>query len=401
MHNKYDHILSLLLSSVIACGCTQDFADFEIEVPTQQKDYIFFNANVPTTRGNMHTSEMLDKDFCVLGYRYAATWESEQQQARQDKRITYTNNLNELVLNTNTSADNYMGVFPPEASGIPTTATVTYANSIHAYDNVQEWQNKLKYAFFAWYPSTHSNISVYGDGYDSDSKSEEGNPHLTYTLPDNRTDMCDIMTDCHIDYMKTDGITVSLNMEHRLSALDVRVNSRVNGKALKESYSNVEAWKNIADDADVDIDVYSMMLTLDKIYTKATIPLNTEDETLKMAGSEAAEKTYTVGSTDAVLTKVNYSLDEKDAVSLFQDGNMLILIPQTDKLKATVSLTYKLTCNGYTHTETFEQNAECNLSGLTRGNFRYLLITVSKSGLSVQPSREANWTPVDVKHEFE
>ena len=130
---KNSKILFLIFALVALWSCEQNIVDdnTEVDVEIPKYGYIFFNTE-KSTRAELLKGK-LEKDFSVLGYKYPAVndWNTVKVQAKQSTH----------------------GVFRPNGNTATATAQeVTYADGAHSYDNLQPWDVKSKYAFFAWYP---------------------------------------------------------------------------------------------------------------------------------------------------------------------------------------------------------------------------------------------------------
>ena len=403
--NRFLNILALTFSlATLWIGCAQEDAikfekgDEEIEIQIPQEGYIFFNASMQkNTRGTVIRRE-LHEDFSVLGYRYPSQWSSEAPQARQDKKILYTDDSGQLTSN------NYMGVFHPKGNdNPPSQQTITWKGTFHEYSPLQEWQKNLKYAFFAWYPST---LKANG-GNDS----YEGLPFITYNLPlgtgrDARMNMYDVLTANEVGYTKSNGLSVDLQMVHRLVALDIKAASLINAKALKDTYGDnkttnyISAWdESTLDNSEpVYLKVDDIKLTLNKIKTSARIELNPTFVGKSLTATGELTPTYV---DFAGADRIGYLTTEDDIHSLVGNDEKLILIPQEDPINVTIELDYHITCNG--HTKDFDdvKVEGVKINKLSENTYNYLLINFTKSGLFVKALSNDVWEDVNVKHEFE
>lgn len=403
MKHRFVYTLLIFVSAIASlCSCQHDLEldnDINIDIPIPSEGYIFFSSGIADTRGAATPTGPLTGDFKVLGYRYPATWTAIKPQAKQTLRISYTDNGGNLVDASNTGVDNHVGVFginhatPNYKDSIPGVQTVTYnsANGSFSYEPLQSWQKNLKYAFFAWYPTT----LVANGG----NNAYEGSPYITYTLPVGvdstaRQSMVDVLTACRIDYTKRDGLTVPLKMKHRLAALDIKAESLITASALQETYKS--EFGNVADNAEVVIDVTSLSLTLNGIHTSATIPLDDTDTDKEIEATGSANKTYTgFAATNDVTAG--------EAVSLVGDDELLLLIPQTGNISANVNVSYTVKCGGEEKAFTgVTPSSSITINGLESGVYHYLLLTFTKSGLFVQANKAVTWKDkTDVEHTFE
>lgn len=402
MNKGFVYTLLITVSAIASlCSCQNELEldnNTNIDIPIPSEGYIFFSSGIADTRGTATPAGPLAGDFNVLGYRYPATWEAIKPQASQTLRISYSDNDNTLMDAAQTDVDNHVGVFginhtstPDYGNAKPGVQTVTYdsANGSFSYTPLQSWQKNLKYAFFAWYPTT---LVANGGNIEY-----EGAPYITYKLPEGenraaRQSMVDVLTGCRIDYTKRDGLTVPLKMKHRLAALDIKAKSLITGRALKDTYSG--DFGSVADDAEVVVDVTSLSLTLKGIHTSVNIPLDDTDDSQQMvATGSVLNKTYT--GFDAT-----NDVTAGDPVSLVGNDELLMLIPQDDDIEVSVNVSYTVECSGTSKAFTYSTDATIN--GLEGGVYHYLLLTFTKSGLFVQANKAVTWKDkTDVEHTFE
>ena len=402
--NRFSYIL-LLTSALVSfafCSCNKD-TEFDgeenptVEIPIPAEGYIYFASGMPKTRGQEIKPGPLTHNFSVLGYRYPSSWAAIRPQAKQNLRISYTDNNGKVVSEQDKDKDNHVGVFginhassPNYTNAKPGTQEIQYNNGVHEYTPLQSWQKNLSYAFFAWYPST-----LIANGGNADYI---GNPYITYTLPDGvdkeaRKSMPDVLTACHIDYTKRDGMTVTFKMNHRLAALDIQAQSLITAKALKETYNDV--FGDVADDAEVTVDVTSLSMTLNSIYTTAKIPLNDKDADENIEATNADTKTYT-GFTGTT------GLRNNEIISLVGNDELLILIPQTTSITASLKVEYTIHCHGKSKKLSVDATNPISIAALESGVYHYLLITFTKTGLFVKADKSTSWErEVDVEHSFE
>ena len=400
-------IWTIVVALVALCSCSQEaiIGDEEIPVPVAPEGYIFFDAAMKTNSRGTIMRDNLHADFRVLGYRYPATWSSAATLAQQSSTISFTDNSGTLT-------SEYMGVFHPMVivddketpSQLPTHQQVTWNGTTHSYTNPQEWENNLKYAFFAWYPAT-----LVANGGNSDLI---GKPYITYTLPEGedrvaRQNMHDVLTAERIDYQKRIyGASVVLNMKHRLAGLDIKAGSLINAKGLKETYGTkdadnyVEAWdkETLEDSEAVTLTISDFTLTLENIKTSVKIELNPDYTAngISLTPSGSATKIYTgfEGTTG-----IGYYNSNADLKTLVGNDEKLILIPQNDAIKVSMSMNYTITCKGASKT------LPASVSGITidkleENNYYYLLLNFTKSGLFVKTQVTNLWEEKTIDHTF-
>lgn len=412
MKRIFDILLVFAFLFTTLCSCNQTIelnneGDEEIDIPIPAEGYIFFSSGMSKTRGAEVQPGPLAANFSILGYRYPASWGAIKSQAKQNLRISYTDNNGNVISEQTQNADNHVGVFGIShasntnyATATPGAQEVTYSNGVHSYSPLQNWQKNLKYAFFAWYPA-----SLVANGGNSNY---EGSPYISYSIPTGvdrtaRQNMLDVLTACQIDYTKRDGMTVPLKMNHRLAALDVKVNNLISAKALKETYNSV--FGTVGDGAPVTIDVTAFSLTLNGIHTTAKIPLNDKDANEKIVPSNPVNRTYT-GFAGAS------SIAQNSPKSIVGSDEMLILIPQDTPITVGLSMSYTVTCGGITKAFTVQstnpngtgyQALDIKIEELDEGYFHYLTLSLTKSGLFVHADKAVSWEPAgdDVEHTFE
>lgn len=402
---EFFKILFFVILIVLLGACDEriDLNDTIVDVP--KNGYIFFNTE-RATRAELEKDKLL-KSFNVIGYKYSSSvqggWTTVKVQAKQNGD---------------------MGVF----ASIPQMVVYNSDKKTHSYSNPKEWLPNTRYAFFAWYPtgseSTDLTIDFNNatkDANDNPISSEnvEGEPYITYTLPigtdrDARKKMYDVMTACNLNYFKEMGVSVPLEMEHRLAALDIRGMSMINATALNEAWWKESPKFDVNDE--ISVKVTSLSLSLDPIKASVKIPLNTvidpydediADQQMVADGSLSKEYTGFAGGT------MKYYNAEDDIVDLAAADEKLILIPQHEPITATVEVWYEIYCNGKEITEDklpkdddgkpqaqFYGEKTVTIDELNEGVYHYLLITFTKAGIFVKVAAEKTWAETDIYYEF-
>lgn len=295
------HIILMLMFVAVLTGCEQKilFDDDKNEHIYQlpENGYIFFNSAIPNnTRGSLITTPYLQQDFGVIGYQWDytdanANWEAQEQ------------------------------IKPNLFDNTPQQVTYTYANNIHSYTPIREWETGKRYAFFAYYPNS---IEVSGADV-------EHTPYLTYTLPTNPTDMIDIMTASAIDmdYSSSQGGIVNLAFKHRLSAIDVQMlnlnDPYLTGEDRLPVYIKV---------TDMNIEFNNLRYNTAKLYIDNTIPGHSDEFTT----DGPVEQEYTLFT---ALTEHIPPVETGANVTYVTSGNPLIVIPQKEFLNGTLSFNYQ------------------------------------------------------------
>ena len=397
MNRLYSIFLISALSLAALSSCSQDNVIEDAEeqgtvIPSE--GYIYFDSKLPQTRA-LVPSGPLKHSFNVLGYRYPSSWTAVKPQAKQTLRVSYTDNNGTEILASDKTKDNLVGVFGIEhtegkdyTDEEPGVQTVSYSGGLHSYTPMQGWKKKLFYSFFAWYPT-----SLVANGGNSN---HEGSPYITYTLPDDQASMADVLTACEIDYSMSKGKSVTLQMNHRLSALDIRANSVITAQALLDN--QYTEFAGVQTTSPVTVNITGITLTLNDIYTQATIPLeHTAANGNIVTGSVPADQTYTYSNFSEGKGDVAYNVTS----SVVRDSEMLILIPQSQPIQASISVAYSLSCEDKTKTG-FSASKNFEISDLESGVFHYLELSFTKSGLFVKAEKAVTWeVQPDVEHTFE
>ena len=333
--------------------------------------------------------------FNVLGYRYNGDWDIVKQgESSQVSTVTYTDAGGNITTQSK-------GVFYNNStnSGVQ---EVSWSGTAYEYPDPKQWVPSLVYSFFAWYPADCATVN--GPGVD-------GDPYLTYDLPlptegaandvsaaTARGNMVDLLSACKINHRKVDGMSVPLQMTHRLSALEMKASSLVKAKDLREVYgASYPQWSSLADDAPVTLKITGFALNFNKIATKVKIPLNTRSSSFDYSVLSWKENVkffnnYSVGNEGNNVSSA--------AQTFIKSEDILILIPQTESITASGTIGYTISCGGFT--ASFEDHAETMIPNLSPGGFYRLLFTISKSGLVVKVEKAPSWDSlVEVDHDFQ
>ncbi|MBQ2006387.1 MAG: hypothetical protein II205_02375 [Bacteroidales bacterium] len=356
---------------------------------------IFFDVR-SKTKGVLLNTFPTGEPFNVLGYRYNGDWDVVKQgESSQVSTVTYTDAEGNI-------ATQPKGVFYDSDTNTSGVQEVGWVETAYVYSPLKQWVPSLVYSFFAWYPADCATVN--GPGVD-------GDPYLTYDLPlptegaandvsaaTARGNMVDLLSACKINHRKVDGMSVPLQMTHRLSALEMKASSLVSAKDLREVYGTLYTeWSSLADDAPVTLNITGFALNFNKIATKVKIPLNTRSSSFD----------YSVLSwKENVKFFNNYSVGEEGhnvssaAQTFIKSDDILILIPQTESITASGTIGYTISCGGFT--ASFEDHAETMIPNLSPGGFYRLLFTISKSGLVVKVEKAPSWDSlVEVDHDFQ
>lgn len=304
---RYSAIAFALIAVV---GCEQHeqqpavWGDINIPLDPSQH-YIHFDADI-TTRGALVEGNLLLDDFKVLGYQYPGTWESESVLASPN------------VFDAN-----------PQL--------VEYNGSVFTYGTPKKWTGN-KYSFFGYYPADHSNIK-----YFDNNAVQQGTPYITYTLPDSNdpTELIDVMTASYIDTGVASSASVALQFHHRLCSVDVGAR---NYYEYNHDQDSETANKLVTIEiSSLTLDLTNIVSTTAKIYLDHTIPTELnykptrESISYVMVGPPAwAPNTFDV--------QPNTASDRAIRLVTTQSGenaSSILLLPQTELLHGTVTLTYR------------------------------------------------------------
>lgn len=343
----------------VVTSCQQDET---VEPPLDPtEDYIFFNTEV-ASRGELVT-EMIGRNFGVMGYEYTGDWNTVKVQAKPN------------LFNAQTIEWN-------DTSGV------------HQYKPLKVWKPGYKYTFFGYYPTT---------GIELSGSEVEGVPYLTYTLPDTPADMKDVMTASLYDTDNSASNSVGLTFQHRLVAMNVQArnfNTPYNGNPVYIKLTDVSiTYTNLK-------------------YDKVTLPM---DASLPVARTEATNQTkaYTIlQNGNLLISPTDTSTGETTSVEVSAGQTpptTLILIPQEgtdesdDYLKGNVTFTFDyVDANGnkITIADVAEQPGIRTLpfdlgKSIVAGRKYALLMNFSRTSVTIAIVESGEWTDKDIDIEFE
>ena len=381
----FNRVLASMLV-VISVGCNNDVEvpSNEIDIPLDpSKHYIHFDAGI-TTRGALVEGNILMDDFTVLGYQYPGTWEAEKVLALPN------------VFDTN-----------------PQEVTYDKVGGVFTYGTPKVWTGN-KYSFFGVYPSSHDKIKFFDDG-----EIKQGEPYITYTLPDDNdpTKLIDVMTSSYIDTGVASSASVPLEFHHRLSAIDVGARNYYeydhdNNKDTADKLVTIEITKLI-------VNLTNVVNTSAKIYLDHTIPSvypENQAKASKVYAMVNANTPWAVPTFDVVPNTKEDRAIRLVTTQTGENASSILLIPQTEFLHGALELVYKKKYqddNGnwvYLHegnnTEDFEfapTDLNINFSKqLIEGRRYYIELTFTSDAVSVNIIAADEWDDKDdIRHEFE
>ena len=322
---------SILFAVTMLFGCSNEVdtlipgGEFDIPIDPLQR-FIHFDAdiasNADNTRGALVDGTIMQSDFQVLGYQYAGSWTAEQIFALPNvfdaapQLIEYKDGLFQYKSRK------------IDENGVPTSE----------WDYLPKVWTGNSYSFFAYYPTNHPNIKLFGDG-----NVKQGTPYIQFDLPisSKPTDLIDVMTASYIDTGVASSSSVALKFHHRLSAIDV---------GARNYYKYNHDQNSTTPDKLVTIEITNLTLSLTNIlHTSAKIYLDERVATVPTNQSTRQSIQYVmVGNAEWApnIYDVDPNTASDRAIRLIttQEGknaSSIMLIPQTDLLHGEVSLTYR------------------------------------------------------------
>lgn len=369
--------LTLLYIGFVMCfatACTrQDFVEEGIEIPID--GYIYFNTDV-ASRGTLVTS--LEKsEFGVYAYNYVKDgktyWNSVKAMAKPNVFYKEQIKWNEA--------------------------------GYHDYENKKAWAADSLYTFFGYYP----NDSIY---IKHESNDHEGDPYLTYNLPDSVTEMVDVMTASLYDTDNSQSNQVGLNFKHRLVAMDVQARN------FNEPYN----------DEDVYVKVTSLKMKFNNMKHKGArlmMDASLKKDSLFLSDTTTWKPQYTLvgGSNSVSVPPSGASTGDGEATRLTgidtNPNTTLMFLPQDGEsidedekiyLNGWITFTYRfvkkdgtpLTIqvgneNISTVTQTLPFTTGKNMVAGRKYNFR---MTFSRTIITIAVIESGEWTDKDVDIEF-
>lgn len=322
---------SILFAVLLLFGCNKEVDPInpggEINIPIDPLHrFIHFDADITSnaddTRGALVEGTIMQSNFQVLGYQYPGSWSAEQVFATPNvfdatpQLVEYIGDLFQYKSRT------------IDENGVPT----------NEWDYLPKVWTGNNYSFFAYYPTNHSSIKLFGDG-----NVKQGTPYIQFDLPisSKPTDLIDVMTASYVDTGVASSSSVALKFHHRLSAVDI--GARNYYKYNHDQLSTTPDKLVTIEITSLTLDLTNIMHNSAKIYLDeriATVP-NTKSSResisyVMVGGSEWAPNIFDV--------EPNTASDRAIRLITTQEGenaSSILLIPQTELLHGTVSLTYR------------------------------------------------------------
>lgn len=371
--NRFKYIFIAIVCSAL-CACEhvvtyEEGKENNTDIYIPPYGYIFFDTEL-STRG-VPIENALTDNFYVLGYKYMGDWATIKPQVSQ----------------------NAYGLFTDKPQ------LVMYEKGMHTYTNTKPWSVDSTYSFYAWYPANNDIISWCGAGH-------IGNPYIVYKfrdISDPKTHV-DVMTASVVNHKMDPSIvaskSVSLNMAHRLSSLDILARSYVNAAAL--GYTGSEAR----------VQIESLTLKMDGLlYNTVTIPLHPEDQMVPGNDRNSTSVTFKNFISSAKVIVYNNNSDNIAQITK-NDTTTMFLIPQEQEITCTVTVKYDIVNeNGVSvwdkvykdpaNTPSKTQTQEVKIKRLQERYPYYLLLNFTKAGLNLILLEAESWEDDNVHHEFE
>lgn len=353
MSMKHYIYITLAIALSIVTACTEHPIDQGPQVPESSRSYIFFEPEVKevkATKAAILEGEQFPAaagtDFGVIGYYGSTTLFGEYESA---------------------------------------TARVyrKTEGSTFLYDKLVWWLNRdvnasTRHSFFAFYPYS-INQSVYPNN---------GQPYISYTLPETEADMVDILT-AYTSIARV--LPVPLEFQHRFWALDVEVVNRQTG----DGYSQ----PGVGSLTPPDLHIVSVKLTLAGIPYEGTLAI---DGNLTSTVTSRTTQEYTLHARTATIVKVptdNPETEEKENTASF--GPLLFLPTDVSYDGGTVGYKLDFTFKnhwGDEYTQSFDRSFK--LAKFEPGK-RYKLTIVKNDTEATVGLTVSEWTTQDVTHTFE
>ena len=365
--------------------------------------YMQFSTEV-SSRAQLVT-DMKDKSFGVLGYKYSATtnWATA-------KPVTAPNTFYNLEVESVKNKENGSYNYNYDAYSDPNDER-----------SLKEWEEG-NYSFFAYHPYNANGISL-------SSESTTNTPTLTYTyawlnptnqdswyktgfntnaivdkkivsisvdvvkLYDPTVPVFDVMTAEAIDVNGTGSGTVGLNFKHRMFALEV----------LANNYNETTAGKDAA------AYMSSVVLTLNGLQHRTmTIPMSMQgdEDAPDYGGNAPGSRSFLITNPEDGHIRIPAFNERTDdgrgegvptSISLLgsTNGGYLMLIPQTAGLSGSLHWAELVNFPGNVSTD-FTSNIE-----FKAGRLYQLYINFVGSGITIALIEAGAWDIHDVEHKFE
>lgn len=353
MSMKHNIYITLAIVLTIVAACTERPIDQVPQVPESSRSYIFFEPEVmevEATKAVLVEGETLPAAegtaFGVMGYYNGTSVLGE-----------YENGVAKVYRNSEGGS--------------------------FQYDHLGWWLNRdvnatTKHNFFAFYP-----YSISGN-----VEPNNGNPYISYTLPETEAGMTDILT----AYTSTARVLpVTLAFEHRLWALGVEVVNRQTGDGYSQPGETTLTHP--------DLTIVSAKLTLANIPGAGQIFI---DDDLSCNISSRKTQEYTLNSDPVTISAVDdpatEEIEENSSVSF---GPLLFLPTVLDGVQYKLDFIFKNHW-GDVYTQTFQLRDFKLAEGATsfEPGKRYKLTVVKNDTEASVGLTVTGWDTKDVTHTF-
>lgn len=296
------------VASVVSCTRIEyPVGDNSQEVLVPAGDYIFFDSEV-MTKGDL-VSDMADKDFGVIGYKFNGEWDVVKPMAKP-------NVFHSQQVDWKGGAHTY------DASG----------SSLNTFGTpLIPWESGMRYTFGAYYPYGKSYLTLSGTNV-------EGEPYVDYTMSmTDPSELADVMTSFVENTFNATTNSVTFTMKHRLSAIDVKARNfiePVDGRQVSIKITRLSViFDNLA---------YSgVSYWFDPTYqvSGSSLPSGIRSRTTNSLTAE-----YEIRNTDIIIPSSSAGGSDYQQ-NIAEEGKKLLIIPQemsgNESLTGQVSFDYE------------------------------------------------------------
>lgn len=414
MKSIYNKLWTLIFIALFLFGCKKEetFVKNNETIIELNGNCIHFDVGIKT-RGQLNHNNVLNDDFAVLGYQYPTIWENEKAMTRPNVFFTDQDHNNiclpqkvEYFVNSNAGTEYF------------------------SYSPEQAWTGNT-YAFFAYHP--YYEDSDKNDEnlppvviFDDNNTVVVGDPYITYTLPslNDPTSLIDLMTASFTDTNFSESRNgVILNMQHRLSAIDIGIRNYAKYAVGVDAQGN-PIEKNVI------IEVLGCDIELNDIAQKSRIYFDPDIKDNKPTTADAhftfVDSKKTEGDGDWILNALDIPYNITDITRITKDtesenhttkATTLLLIPQVGFLEGEINLRYKRKYTDDNGTVIYIPNPEpvnsdhdlyvasnlnINFNRELIGGYRYdIEIVFTSNAITTQSRADDQWISKDVIHKFE
>ena len=331
--------------------------------PEHFSKYIFFSHSVETKATLVEKAENIGT-FGVVGFKY---------DSNTDWATYSTTTVNGKLPTPNVFYD---PVTDPETQQVTNklvnVETVSVDGTTAKYTPLQGWSNSKKYAFFAFYPMPNDNVTLVN--LDGSTPYKGGVPAVKYTNPSlDKSEMTDVMTaPAYIDkFWKSSAEggnnlpsgEVSFTLQHRLSALGVKVMNSSDG----------------------DITVTSITLAVSGLrYSDMTLPLDYNEEG---TSTKTTVETPLAGTFTLSLGGTGQTFETSHEPKYGELSDKLIFIPQSENVTINVTIEYTRSAYDEYSAVTGSKTVEGLITALVEGQKQMISFNFTDSKVDVSISK--------------